>query len=61
MVIAYLMKYGINKELENNDNIKMSYQKALEFVQQRRSIVNPNSGFVESLKKWECIKNEFQM
>ena len=42
VVIAYLMKYK-----------KMKFQKAFEFLRKRRSIINPNFGFVDQLKNFE--------
>jgi atypical dual specificity phosphatase len=42
VVIAYLMKYK-----------KMKFDRAFEFLKKRRSIVNPNFGFVDQLKNFE--------
>ena len=44
IVLAYLMKYQ-----------RMRFQRALEFLKERRSAVDPNPGFVEQLKNFESI------
>ena len=52
IVIAYLMW-----------NKKMSYEDALKFVQEKRSVVDPNPGFKDQLKLFEkeLIKNEYNI
>ena len=44
IVIAYLMaKYGIE------------FEEVLAYLQKRRSVINPNDGFVEQLREWQQV------
>jgi hypothetical protein len=55
-IIAYLMKYGINKNiallLQNTEQIQMSYKSAFNFVTQKRKI-GLNFNFILALYKLE--------
>ena len=44
VIIAYLMKFK-----------KMRYERAFYFLKKRRSIIDPNPGFVDQLKNFESI------
>jgi protein-tyrosine phosphatase len=48
IVIAYLMKYGINV----NEKIQMEYTNAFDYVKQIRPQINPNLGFICALIEW---------
>ncbi|CCV02240.1 Putative dual specificity phosphatase 13 [Invertebrate iridescent virus 30] len=48
-VIAYLIKY-----------CNMDTTEAIKFLQQKRSIINPNNGFVSQLQKYHSLQPQFK-
>jgi hypothetical protein len=52
IVIAYLMRYGINGSHDENP---LSYDDAFDFVREKREDICPNLGFIISLHQWDIV------